>query len=121
MTIGQVRGWAISRLGLDPDSFGLLRLGVYWEALTVWAEDRDAERQSLFTLIRNIGHSLFNVQLDRNSRMSPERYIRLPWDADDQDELKGMTDEQKKRSLDGLLAALDQVSKTEEDGERTES
>ena len=45
MTIGQVRGWAISRLHLDRESFGLLRVGEYWEAMVSWIEDRNAERQ----------------------------------------------------------------------------
>lgn len=109
MRIGQVRGWAIARLGLDRKSFGLLRIGEFWEAMVVWSEDRDADRRQLFQLIRNVGHSLFNLQLDKKDKIPPEKYIPLPWDdipEDAAEHLRNMTDEEKKASLESLRKVI---------------
>ena len=49
-----VRGWAISRLGLSPAEFYLMRPGEFWEAIRVWQADKEADRRHVETLRRNI-------------------------------------------------------------------
>lgn len=110
MTIGQVRGWAIARLRLDRESFGLLRVGEFWEAMVVWSEDRDADRRQLFTIIRNVGHSIFNLQLARKDKMSPERYLPLPWDKTAEDAVAGKTDEQLQASSQRLHEMMNKLN-----------
>lgn len=100
---------AIARLGLTPEAFGLMRVGEFWEAIVVWCEDHEADRRGLYTIIRNVGHSLFNIQLDRKDKMPPEKYMRLPWDEERKDsaeELLEMTEEQRQASLDRLLEKI---------------
>ena len=82
-----------------------MRVGVFWEAMVVWAEDRDADRAGLYTLIRNVGHSLFNIQLQRKDKMSPAKYLRLPWDREADDDLATMPEDVKEKSLANLRAA----------------
>ena len=107
MTIGQVRGWAISRLGLDRESFGLLRLGEYWEAMTVWIEDRNADRRHVAEVVRGVGLRLFNLQLAKGKSVDAHDFMPFPWDPESQEPddggLSQMTDEEKQESLQSLL------------------
>lgn len=105
MTIGQVRGWAIARLGLDRESFGLLRQGEYWEAMAVWIEDRNAERRHEAEVVRGVGLRLFNIQLAKGKSLTPHEFMPFPWDEESYDPgaLENMTEEEKKASLDKLL------------------
>lgn len=104
MTIGRVRGWALSRLGLGPESFGLLRQGEYWEAMLVWIEDRNAERRHEAEVIRGGCLRLFNLLADGNN-LKPNEFMPFPWDEESHDPgaLENMTEEEKKASLDELM------------------
>jgi len=85
-------------------------VGVFWEAVVVWAEDRDADRRQLFTLIRNVGHSLFNLQLQRKDKMSPEKYLRLPWDVPAERDISELDEAEKEKSLEALRAAMKKIN-----------
>ena len=108
LTIGQARGWAIARLGLDRESFGLLRLGEFWEALTVWIEDRNAERRHEAEVIRGVGLRLFNLQLAKEKSLKPHEFMPFPWDEEENDPgaLENLTEDEKKASLDKLLGQV---------------
>lgn len=82
---------------------------MFWEAVVVWSEDRDADRRQLFTLIRNVGHSLFNLQLQRKDKMSPEKYLRLPWDSPAERDLSELDESEKEKSLEALRAAMKKI------------
>lgn len=64
----------------------------------------------LFTLLRNIGHSLFNIQLSRKDKMSPAKYLRLPWDETAEDDVSAMPEEVKQKSLANLRAAMNKLN-----------
>lgn len=110
MTIGQARGWAIARLGLDRESFGLLRLGEFWEAMFAWNEDRMADRRHTAEVVRAVGLRLFNIQLAKGKSLNPHEFLPFPWDeeeAPDDGGLSSMTPEEKKASLEQLKNLLD--------------
>ena len=107
MTIGQVRGWAISRLHMDRESFGLLRVGEYWEAMVSWIEDRNAERQHTSEVIRAVGLRLFNIQLAKGKSVKAHEFLPFPWDeTEDDGGLSQMTPEEKRASAKALMEKL---------------
>lgn len=82
-----VRGWAISRLGLSPAEFYLMRPGEYWEAIRAWQADKEADRRHVAEMIRGVGLRLFNIQLKQEDRIRDIRkFFPLPWDEEDTDE-----------------------------------
>lgn len=81
-----VRGWAISRLGLSPAEFYLMRPGEFWEAIVAWRADKEADRRHVAEVIRGVGVRLFNIQLKPKDQIKDARqFLPLPWDADDED------------------------------------
>lgn len=81
-----VRGWAISRLGLSPAEFYLMRPGEFWEAIVAWRADKEADRRHVAEVIRGVGVRLFNIQLKPKDQIKDVRqFLPLPWDADDED------------------------------------
>lgn len=79
-----VRGWAISRLGLSPAEFYLMRPGEFWEAIRVWQADKEADRRHVAEMIRGVGLRLFNIQLAQKDRIRDIRkFFPLPWDEED--------------------------------------
>ena len=82
-----------------------MRQGEYWEAMTVWIEDRNAERRHEAEVIRGVGLRLFNIQLAKGKSLKPHEFMPFPWDEDSYDPgaLENMTEEEKKASLDELM------------------
>ncbi len=81
-----VRGWAISRLGLSPAEFYLMRPGEFWEAIVAWRADKEADRRHVAEVIRGVGVRLFNIQLKPKDQIKDVRdFLPLPWDADEED------------------------------------
>ena len=81
-----VRGWAISRLHLSPAEFGLMRPGVFWEAIVAWQADKEADRRHVAEVIRGVGVRLFNIQLKPKDQIKDVRkFLPLPWDEADED------------------------------------
>ena len=79
-----VRGWAISRLHLSPAEFGLMRPGVFWEAIVAWQADKEADRRHVAEVIRGVGVRLFNIQLEPEDQIKDVRqFLPLPWDDDE--------------------------------------
>ena len=84
MTLGKVRGWAISRLHLSPAEFYMMRPGEFWEAMIAWREDNEADRRHVAEVIRGVGVRLFNIQLKPKNQISDIRkFLPLPWDEED--------------------------------------
>lgn len=105
MTIGDVRGWAIARLGLSLEALGLLRQGEFWEAMYAWNEDRMADRRHTAEIVRAVGVRLFNIQLAKGKALSPHEFLPYTWDEDEKPDdggLSTMTPEEKKASLEHL-------------------
>ena len=84
LTLGKVRGWAISRLHLSPAEFYMMRPGEFWEAMIAWREDNEADRRHVAEVIRGVGVRLFNIQLKPKNQISDIRkFLPLPWDEED--------------------------------------
>ena len=73
--------------------------------MTVWIEDRNAERRHEAEVIRGVGLRLFNIQLAKGKSLKPNEFMPFPWDEEENDPgaLVNLTDEEKKASLDKLL------------------
>ena len=73
--------------------------------MTVWIEDRNAERRHEAEVIRGVGLRLFNIQLAKGKSLKPNEFMPFPWDEEENDPgaLENLTDEEKKASLDKLL------------------
>jgi len=110
LTIGDVRGWAIARLGLTLEAFGLLRQGEFWEAMFAWNEDRIADRKHTAEVVRAVGLRLFNIQLAKGKTVTPHEFLPYPWDEEEKPDdggLSGMTPEERKASLEKLKELID--------------
>lgn len=72
--------------------------------MTVWIEDRNAERRHEAEVIRGVGLRLFNLQLAKGKSLKPHEFMPFPWDEEEQDDggLSQMTEEERKASLDKL-------------------
>ena len=102
MTIGDVRGWAIARLGLTLEAFGLLRQGEFWEAMVAWSEDRVADRRHTAEIVRAVGLRLFNIQLAKGKAVTLHEFLPFPWDEEEKPDdggLSEMTPEETRRGL----------------------
>jgi hypothetical protein len=73
--------------------------------MTVWIEDRNAERRHEAEVIRGVGLRLFNIQLAKGKSLKPHEFMPLPWDEEENDPgaLENLTEEEKKASLDALM------------------
>jgi len=74
--------------------------------MTVWIEDRNAERRHEAEVIRGVGLRLFNLQLAKGKSLQPHEFMPFPWDAEeDPDEggLDQLSEEEKQASLKALL------------------
>ena len=72
--------------------------------MTVWIEDRNAERRHEAEVIRGGCLRLFNLLADGNN-LKPNEFMPFPWDEESHDPgaLENMTEEEKKASLDNLM------------------
>lgn len=72
--------------------------------MTVWIEDRNAERRHEAEVIRGVGLRLFNLQLAKGKSLKPHEFMPFPWDEEEQDDggLSQMTEEERKASLEKL-------------------
>ena len=72
--------------------------------MTVWIEDRNAERRHEAEVIRAVGLRLFNIQLAKGKSVNPHEFLPFPWDEPEDDGgLSQMTEEEKKASLAKLM------------------
>ena len=74
--------------------------------MTVWIEDRNAERRHEAEVIRGVGLRLFNLQLAKGKSLKPHEFLPFPWDQEEEVEdggLSQMTAEEKQASLKALM------------------
>ena len=76
--------------------------------MTVWIEDRNAERRHEAEVIRGVGLRLFNIQLAKGKSLKPYEFMPFPWDEEENDPgaLENLTEDEKKASLDKLLGQV---------------
>ena len=114
-----VRGWGIGLLHMTPGEFGETRIGIFYEALWAYRQEKEADRRHLGELIRGATIRLFNTQVGKRSRMTEvEKFWRMPWDsesptlADAVQALDRMTDEERMASAMALINKFDEDGKT---------
>jgi hypothetical protein len=74
--------------------------------MTVWIEDRNAERRHEAEVIRGVGLRLFNLQLAKGKSLQPHEFMPFPWDAEEEPDEGGLdqlSEEEKQASLKALL------------------
>ncbi len=73
--------------------------------MTVWIEDRNADRRHVAEVVRGVGLRLFNLQLAKGTDLKPHEFMPFPWDEEtiDPGALENLTEEQKKDSLNELM------------------
>jgi len=74
--------------------------------MTVWIEDRNAERRHEAEVIRGVGLRLFNLQLAKGKSLKPHEFMPFPWDPEEEPDDGGisqMTDEEKQASIKELM------------------
>ena len=74
--------------------------------MTVWIEDRNAERRHGADVIRGVGLRLFNLQLAKGKSVKPHEFMPFPWDPEEQPDdggLSMMNEEEKQASLSELM------------------
>lgn len=73
--------------------------------MTVWIEDRNAERRHEAEVIRGVGLRLFNLQLAKGKSLKPHEFMPFPWDEEEKPDdggLSEMTEEERKVSMEKL-------------------
>ncbi len=73
--------------------------------MTVWIEDRNAERRHEAEVIRGVGLRLFNLQLAKGKSLKPHEFMPFPWDEEEKPDDGGlfeMTEEERKASMEKL-------------------
>lgn len=107
-----MRGWALSRLGLSLQEFNLMRPGIFWEAMTAWRKDKEADRRHNAEVIRAVGVRLFNTQLKAKDQITDARkFLPLPWDEEDKENgevgrLNNLSLDEKAAEAQALLKRL---------------
>ena len=74
--------------------------------MTVWIEDRNAERRHEAEVIRGVGLRLFNLQLAKGKSLQPHEFMPFPWDAEEEPDEGGLdqlSEEEKQASLKALM------------------
>ena len=74
--------------------------------MTVWIEDRNAERHHEAEVIRGVGLRLFNLQLAKGKSLQPHEFMPFPWDVEEEPDEGGLdqlSEEEKQASLKALL------------------
>ena len=109
-----VRGWGIGLLHMTAREFGETRVGIFYEALWAYRQEKEADRRHLGELIRGATIRLFNTQVAKRSRTTDlTRFWPMPWDDDRPSlaeavaALDRMTDEERLASAEALLAKFD--------------
>ena len=109
-----VRGWGVGLLHMTAREFGETRVGIFYEALWAYRQEKEADRRHLGELIRGATIRLFNTQVGKRSRMTDlDKFWRMPWDddrptlADAVAALDSMTDEERLASAEARLAKFD--------------
>jgi hypothetical protein len=109
-----VRGWGVGLLHMTAREFGETRVGIFYEALWAYRQEKEADRRHLGELIRGATIRLFNTQVGKRSRVTDlDKFWRMPWDddrptlADAVAALDSMTDEERLVSAEALLAKFD--------------
>lgn len=58
-----------------------MRPGEYWEALQAHFEEKNADRRHIGELVRGAALRLWNLQVDKRSRIGdPSKFWGMPWD-----------------------------------------
>ena len=73
--------------------------------MTVWIEDRNAERRHEAEVIRGVGLRLFNLQLAKGKSLKPHEFMPFPWDEEEKPDdggLSEMTEEERRASMEKL-------------------
>lgn len=73
--------------------------------MTVWIEDRNAERRHEAEVIRGVGLRLFNLQLAKGKSLKPHEFMPFPWDEEEKPDdggLSEMTEEEREASMEKL-------------------
>lgn len=77
-----------------------MRPGEFWEAMYAHSKEQEANRMHSGELARGVALRLFNLQVDKKSRIAdPAKFWPMPWDEPVVDEalerLQSMTEEQR--------------------------
>lgn len=74
--------------------------------MTVWIEDRNAERRHEAEVMRGVGLRLFNLQLAKGKSLKPHEFMPFPWDPEEEPDdggLSEMSEEERKASIAELM------------------
>jgi hypothetical protein len=88
-----------------------MRPGEFWEAMDAHNKEKEADRRHGGELARGVALRLFNLQVDKKSRISdPAEFWPMPWDEPKVDEelerLESMTNEEKSEEARRFLERI---------------
>jgi len=78
----EIRAWALL-LQIKQDELELLDEHVFWTAVKLRGEEKDADRRHIAELVRGGTLRIFNLLVQKKSRIDdPAKFWRMPWDKD---------------------------------------
>lgn len=88
-----------------------MRPGEFWEAMHAHSREKEADRRHIGELARGVTLRLFNIQVQKSSRMTdPAKFWPMPWDELHIDEeltrLENMTDEERSQEARKFLSRI---------------
>lgn len=111
MSFGDIRGLALGVLRMSRSDFYDMPVGEFWEALEAHNNEVEAERRHIGELVRGAALRLFNINLKKSDQIKdPRKFWMMPWDEPFEESvgkrLSEMSDEQREKSVKGLLKKI---------------
>lgn len=86
-------------------------VGEFWEAMSVYQEEKDADRRHIGELVRGAAHLLWNIQVgEKNKIKDVATFWPMPWDTKTPgaaDRLAGMTKEERDAAARDFIRQLE--------------
>jgi hypothetical protein len=80
MTFAEMREVALGRLLYEPSRFGAMLAGDFLDAIAGYFKGETNNMRGIAELIRTQTAILWNIQVARESKLSPPQLWPLPWD-----------------------------------------
>jgi len=85
-TATDIRAWALL-LQIPQNELELLDEQVFWTAVKYRRDEKDADRRHIAELVRGGTLRIFNLLVQKKSRIDdPAKFWRMPWDKDQGEE-----------------------------------
>jgi hypothetical protein len=105
LTYAHCREVALGRMMYSPTHFGTMMAGDFLDALIGYSKGENERTKSLAELFRVQTTILWNIQVDNNHKLSPQKLWPFPWEEvqiTDEEITQEMADQNLKQLIEAL-------------------